>query len=187
MYNNFSLKFFKVNDWFDILNSKVPKIDSRPRMAAFGLAKIEQEIILNKMEHVIKNLRVGKHKSMLPFQKGIVTSINALRMLFDNLKNDYNITYLLTYRSNQDPLELFFGVMRAKGGLYDHPTALEFKYRLRNFLLGKNECIMSNFSNVEKDSNITIEMDIDAALEPPVVDSLIEETIFMEDYLQGTD
>lgn len=75
----------------------------------------------------------------------------SLRLLFEHLKARFSTKYLLTYRLNQDVLENFFGVIRAKGGLHDHPDALEFKYRLRSYILGRNEGSLSSFGNVEED------------------------------------
>lgn len=72
-------------------------------------------------------------------------------MLHADLNRRFGINYVLTRRLNQDVLENFFGVIRAKGGLHDHPTSLEFKYRLRSYVLGKNEGAYSDFSNVEVD------------------------------------
>lgn len=48
-------------------------------------------------------------------------------------------------------LQRRFGVIREKGGLHDHPNALEFKYRLRSYIMGRNEGAYSEFSNVEVD------------------------------------
>ena len=71
----------------------------------------------------------------------------------------------MTYRLNQDPLESFFGIIRAIGGLHDHPTALEFKFRLRNYLLGRNETILSQATNVLPSESANIFKDIDINLE----------------------
>lgn len=68
---------------------------------------------------------------------------NSLKLLYNDLKTEYNISYLLTYRLNQDVLENFFGTIRSKGGLYDHPNRLEFMYRLRSYILGRNEGSLS--------------------------------------------
>jgi len=54
-------------------------------------------------------------------------------------------------------LENFFGLVRAKGGLYDHPDRQEFKYRLRSYLLGRNEGVMSTNANVEADDTPDIQ------------------------------
>lgn len=78
-------------------------------------------------------------------------SNTSLQLLFRDLQEKYNVKYLLTYRLNQDVLENFFGVIRAKGGLHDHPDPLEFRYRLRSYILGKNEGSLSAYGNVEID------------------------------------
>jgi hypothetical protein len=87
---------------------------------------------------------------MLPFM-GILMSNNALKLLLPDLQRRFCADYILTRRLNQDVLENFFGVIRAKGCLHDHPNALEFKYRLRSYIMGKNEGAYSDFSNVETD------------------------------------
>lgn len=125
-----------INDWFDVFNSKIPAVDMRNRKKAFGLAISEQEEILKKTDEVILELRTPGKKSMLPFQKGILISNESLRGLYKYLKSNYNFEYILTNRLNQDVLENFFIHIRSKGGLHDHPSALEFKYRLRSYLLG---------------------------------------------------
>lgn len=94
------------------------------------------------MKDLITNLRVGSSRTLLPFQKGILISSNALPMLFADLKTRFGVDYVLTYRLNQDVLEAFFGVIRSIGGLHDHPTAMEFEYRLRKFLLGRNQTML---------------------------------------------
>lgn len=78
-------------------------------------------------------------------------------MLYFELKNQYSIEYVLTYRLNQDVLENFFGIIRSKGGLHDHPDRQEFKYRLRSYILGYNEGILSRHANVEIDNTPDLE------------------------------
>lgn len=73
-----------------------------------------------------------------------------MQLLYRELQQQHDVKYLLTYRLNQDVLENFFGMMRAKGGLHDHPDRQEFKYRLRSYILGYNEGVLSN-SNTEVD------------------------------------
>ena len=79
-------------------------------------------------------------------------------MLHKNLKERFGLKFNLTYRLNQDILENFFGFIRAKGGLHDHPDQLEFKYRLRSFILGKNEGILSNDANTLPDDTPDFEI-----------------------------
>lgn len=144
-----------MNDFFDLFNSKVPRIDCRPRMAAYGLESSEQDKILSDFEDLMRSMKVGTNqkRQMLPFQKGFLGNITALKMLFNDLRNDYDASYILTYRINQDPLEHFFSVLRSKGGAYDHPDCLEFKYRLRSFILCKNDLIISDAACVNNDND----------------------------------
>lgn len=144
-------KFIKlVNDWFDLFNSSSKKIDNRERMSAYGSSEVMKvhNAILNNMSELMRNLRVGGHSSMLMFQKGIIINNQSLPELFLFLKKEYNIEYILTRRLNQDDLERFFGYIRYRGGLYDHPSSLEFKYRLRLSILGNiffnHYCIFTN-------------------------------------------
>lgn len=96
------------------------------------------------------------------YSTGIIQSNKALQMLYIELKSRYNIEYLLTYRFNQDVLENFFGIIRSKGGLHDHPDREEFKYRLRSYLMGSNEGILGSNANVEVDN--TPDLDVDNSL-----------------------
>ena len=59
----------------------------------------------------------------------------ALEMLSKYVEK-YDMTYVITNRLNQDVLEHFFGAMRSKGALNDHPSPQDFKYRLRKYILG---------------------------------------------------
>lgn len=76
---------------------------------------------------------------------------NALQMLHSALNKKYGLDFILTYRLNQDVLEIFFEVIRSKGGLHNHPTASEFLYRLRSYILGRNESSFANTGNTEID------------------------------------
>lgn len=120
----------------------------------YGLALTEQNEILDKMSNIVKEMRKRGTNAMLPFQKGIVISIESLKKLFNDLKQDFDIKYLLTYNLNQDPLEGLFSIMRAIGGLYDHPSALQFKYRLRKYLMGRNDEIISDSANIQRQMDI---------------------------------
>lgn len=147
----------KINDWFDVFNSKVPESSLRDRVKAYGLCLETQNKILENMEDLTRNMKVLNKRFLLPFQKGILISISSLKLLYSDLQSEYDIRYILTYRLNQDPLEGFFSIMRAIGGLHDHPTNLEFKFRIRNYLLGRNDQIISEYANIE--SNDTADLD----------------------------
>lgn len=50
---------------------------------------------------------------------------------------------------NQDVLENFFGTIKAQDGLHDHPNTLEFRYRLRSYIMDNNEGAYSSCPNLE--------------------------------------
>lgn len=145
--------FIKVaNDWFDVMNVGAKKIDSRPTRQAYGLQLARQDAILDEMISIMETMEViidplskrGKAKktktqkrSLVPFQRGIIQSSLALKGLFNHLKTKLNTKFILTRRLNQDILERMFGYLRAKGGgLHDHPSPLELKYRIRASIVG---------------------------------------------------
>ena len=66
-----------------------------------------------------------------PFQTGLLTTINAICMLHEDLKTLYNEPLLLLLHLSQDELERFFGQIRGLGGGFClHPKALQFLQRL---------------------------------------------------------
>jgi hypothetical protein len=70
----------------------------------YGINVEEQNVILN-MSALINEIQIGKHKSLLPFQKGILVSNTSLQQLLPYLQeqygtSDFPITYLIIYRLN---------------------------------------------------------------------------------------
>lgn len=65
-------------------------------------------------------------------------SICSLRGLYAEMRERFDITYIITAKLNQDALESLFSVIRARGGGNDHPSPLECLRRLRVIILGKN-------------------------------------------------
>lgn len=127
-----------INKWFDVFNSKKGLIDSRPRMAAYGLKLEVQDRILNRMSDLMANLSVGYKVSryLYPFQVGIIRNNTALKMLYRHLNKTFGFSFIITNRINQDPVEHFFSTIRGKGRS-DHPTGLEFMYRTKQYVLGR--------------------------------------------------
>lgn len=128
--------FKLIDEWFDVENVQQIQKDSRKRTHAFGLQLDIQMEILDKTTKFFTEARVKGKKEMQPFQKGILMNNKALPLLLESLKQ-YGVKYIITRRLNQDCLESFFGVIRSRGGLHDHPSPKEFTYRLRNCILGK--------------------------------------------------
>ena len=146
-----------INDWFDIFNSKVPfnyKIGKEP----YGKNLTHQNSILERVTKFMKKVKIGNHKTLLPFQKGFILNNMSIQQMLSYLKKTFNtddfvIEYILTTRLNQDCLENLFSYLRAMGLMYDHPSPLSLRYRLKWYILGKHsEVILSPDSkNVEDD------------------------------------
>jgi hypothetical protein len=117
-------EFFQtVNDWFDILNSRVPKDADIEIRSAYGMSKEKQDLTLAEIENLILNMRCFKYSpqlkkfaprpGLLPCQSGLGISITSLRGLFEDMKRNYRATYIKTRNLNQDILESFFSEIRA--------------------------------------------------------------------------
>ena len=67
----------------------------------------------------------------LPCLEGWMQSIEALLLLWEDLKHDFDLNFLMTRRLNQDGLENFFSVIRGKGGHRFNPNATQFRAAYR--------------------------------------------------------
>lgn len=111
------------------------------------------------MTEFISEMRVGRKKALMPFQKGILLSNKSLMEIFPYLQEKYssetfNIEYLLTRRFNQDVLENLFSYLRMMGGGCDHPSPLDLKLRLKWYILGKHcAYAISAANNTEGDND----------------------------------
>lgn len=155
-------EFFKAtNDWFDLFNSK-SKYGKTVASSAYGVDLQKQNDVLNTMTTYMQLITVGNHKTLLPFQKAIILNNSSLQQLLPYLKNIYNsddfeIQYLLTNRINQDVIENFFSYIRGMGAGHDKPSALEFRHRLKWFILGRHSCDMFiEKCNIEEDADSTL-------------------------------
>jgi len=149
-----------LNDWFDIFNSK-SMYGKHSEKNAYGINLEEQNAILHDVTSFMYELRVGSHKSLMLFQKGFIVSNNSLEQLLPYLIEKYstiNIKYVITNRLNQDVLENFFSFIRSNGGgANNQPSVLDFKYRIKRYILGKfSTTIFCKCTNVtESESNVS--------------------------------
>lgn len=139
--------FFKlVNDWFDVFNSRVAKDVKLPIKSAYGIEIVKQDKVLDNTFETISKMRCllfskkqGKmvaRAGLLPFQTGILASIKSLKGMATELQQMYNVTYIKTYRLNQDAVESLFSEIRALGRTNDSPTAPDLRNRLKLLILG---------------------------------------------------
>lgn len=162
-----------VNDWFDVCNSHT-KYGSHPGIHGYGVSLEYQSKILDRMSYVMENIRsISKNSRMLPFQKGIILNNMALKELLVYLKQKYvgsEIDYILTRKLNQDVLEQAFATFRSMGRTHENPSALDIKYRIRNYLLGRHAAtiLAANTTNAEMqgDGEIILTHDFVASHNP---------------------
>lgn len=137
-----------VDEWFDVMNSFSMYGDKSSRNA-FGVDLDNQTSVLNKMIDLMANMRLKnpQAKTLYKFQKGVLLSSQSLIGLFQMLHKTYGVKYIMTQRLNQDCLEHFFGCIRQMSGPFEHPNAVDFKFRLRKVLLGKEVSLVSDKVN----------------------------------------
>lgn len=163
-----------INRWFDVMNSKTKIRANEPSKNAFGINLKDQKEVLEKTSNVIKTLRVGKHKSLIQFQKGILLSNRSIVELFLYLqKRHSDVQYILTTRLNQDILENFFSYMRGMGSSNDHPNPLDFIYRMRWFILGKHSAsVFTENRNTEETGEQCLIQPLEQTSEHPEFEEL---------------
>ena len=64
------------------------------------------------------------------------------------IKEPYNIKFIMTTKLNQDCLDNFFACIRQMSGFSDHPDAINFKFRLKKYLLGKEVVIATKLIQI---------------------------------------
>ena len=133
-----------INDWFDIMDSRNGYHRYNNLKSGLGAFWESQEEILRKMLALTESMVVGPttnmknpRKEMLPFQKGILCSINAVLALWAELKEE-GFDWLLTHKLNQDVLENFFSAVRALGCGDSNPNPVQFCSRLRILKMKNN-------------------------------------------------
>jgi len=95
----------------------------------------------------------GIIKNLLLFQKSIILSNISLKNLLTELMEAFvrekrPVLYLLTNRLNQDVIKNLFGYIQAMAGNNNIPMSLNFRYRLRWYILGKHAShIITNHTN----------------------------------------
>jgi hypothetical protein len=142
---------------FDVFNSRL-KYSTKKLECGFGVHFQDQAAVVNEMIKMAEVMRSGEKKTKnLPFQKGILISSKSLLSLFDDLRENRGIEFLLTSHLNQDCLENFFSRVRALGGTNTHPTTVQFIHRLKHLIVGKSSDLVVKTAPVqmEDDSHYT--------------------------------
>ena len=65
---------------------------------------------------------------------GLLVSLNAILLIWEDLKQNHNFKFLFTRRLNTDPLETFFGTIRQQGGNFYNSSPTQFTRAFRKLL-----------------------------------------------------
>lgn len=128
---------------FDILNSRIPF--SKGYKSPINPGNINTiRSVFNDTSDYLKNLKCENNLLVLGGRKMfilgfIVTMSSTIEISYKLLYRYQNpLKYVLTYKTSQDHLELFFGCIRARGGNNNNPNCVQFKKTLRQLLYTKN-------------------------------------------------
>jgi len=77
-------------------------------------------------------------------------NINALQTIWSLLKSEYDVSFLLTSRLNQDSLENLFSIIRGRGGHRDNPDAVHFQSAFKQVII-QNMFVPSPTANCRND------------------------------------
>lgn len=115
----------------DALNGQCP-VDPKPLRRGMRASSEGHLKALEDLEGAVRLLFNGKRR-LLPFQSGLLATINSLRGLVGDVAAEFGPdAYVLPGRVNQDALESFFGLLRGKGGANFNPSPSEAKCRVKN-------------------------------------------------------
>ncbi|KAH6924567.1 hypothetical protein HPB50_019605 [Hyalomma asiaticum] len=114
-----------LNDLFDILNAKIPQAGIRK-----GSPKIK---FLEEFLDMLNQTEARKDVKLIASNQTVeslrVTLMSVLCII--EFLHSEGVSYILTAKLNQDPLERFFGLVRSLGGDEDHPTVTKFSQLFR--------------------------------------------------------
>lgn len=124
-----------INKWFDVLDSESIMESKRP----FGLAPEAHTKALDEMNNLMFTMRCRGKDSLQDFQRAIIMSNRSLLLLFEKMKETYQVSHLLTKHLSLDCLGSYFGDIRGHdGGLADKWLCpLKALHRIKMISLGK--------------------------------------------------
>lgn len=135
-------KFIQLfNDLFDVLNSRSlisSYLYKRPlspasKIAFFSLMDRAVTFINNSFLNGIPLLKSKRKTGFL----GFLICVNSLKnYYYEYIENTSPLLkYIISYKFSQDHLEMFFSIIRSKGGFNNNPTARQFEATYRKLLI----------------------------------------------------
>ena len=124
---------WNINNIFDCLNARHPN-DPNPLRRGLSNKQPQVEETLRELLPWIENMKMfdGKKLKYPDCFVNLVLTIKSILMFWEDLQKE-NRLYLVTGKLNQDPLEIFFAIIRSLSGLNNNPTPMQFR---KNFQYG---------------------------------------------------
>ena len=120
----FDLLFDTMNSRFSFGKySKAPLAHSNAESWKSALVHCEKYILGLKHTDGKRVLNGARKAAFI----GWLNDIKCLRIMFENYVETRILKYILVFKMSQDPLELFFGSIRASLGYNNNPTVLQFE------------------------------------------------------------
>ncbi|KAF5281927.1 hypothetical protein FQR65_LT14453 [Abscondita terminalis] len=123
-----------INNLFDCLNSRILH-DANPNKRPLSVFNSRPEIFIEEGITLFKNIIIlenGKRRNNIYCIEGFLWTLKSILMLWNFLKNNWSIKYLLTSFLNQDPLENFFSVIRNRGGYNPTPSVKQCRIAIQH-------------------------------------------------------
>lgn len=120
----------KIDCLFDIFNSA--KYKDKQYRRPLSVKSNCHIVRLEVLKQYLSEIKVLNKRLLNPTCiKGWISNINALKFLWEDLKDNHNFQFLFTRRLSQDCIENLFSIIRAKGGNNVTPDSVKFRCNLR--------------------------------------------------------
>ncbi|KAF4526811.1 hypothetical protein B566_EDAN015137 [Ephemera danica] len=144
-----------MNDLFDNLNSRT-LFDCNPQRRALSRANKHVEDNLKNAVNIFESLEVCNNgRKNPPCIDGFVLSIKSILSLWADLEEEEDVSFLLTSRLNQDPLENLFAVLRQRSGNNNNPTAMQLRQNLQT-VINMKLIVPPLSANCERDADSSL-------------------------------
>ena len=138
-----TVKFIRtVDQLFDVLNSRNPLAKGYKSPLRVGNEHYWRPFLLSAIEY-LKQLKLSNGQLMSESLRktgviGFVASATSIMQVFDTLvansQHPIPLTYILSYKFSQDHLELFFAVIRSRGGSNNNPSPIQLRATWKRLL-----------------------------------------------------
>jgi len=162
----------KINDIFDVLNTrnflgktqfKRPLyLNNELFLKSFISSFIEY---LSSLQTKVYN-KVSKSYNLIPIINsgrktgfnGLIVCLKSIIVLFNNVIKTDHMDFILSYKISQDYIEMFFSVIRSRGGFCSNPTASQFESAYKRLLIHTEitTSIQANYMRLDETEILTV-------------------------------